>query len=100
MVKNFCFVSDRNLASEMNQGRFELEGCGFMQNCAQEVEQCDFNISPDCLVVMHCETDWMKAGPFLLCILVVLYFLYKKLTGAFSRRREEMVGKTKLLRYR
>lgn len=99
MVKSFCYVSDRNLASDMNQGRFDLEQCGFLQNCAQEVEMCDYNISPECLLVMNCEVDWVKAGPVILFALVALYFLYKKITGAFSRRREEMTSMPHVTRF-
>ena len=75
MVKSFCYVSDRNLASEMNQGRFDLEDCGMLQTCSQEVEQCDYNISPECLMVAYCEINWVMALPVILVGLLVLYFV-------------------------
>ena len=71
-------------------GRFELEACGFFEECSHKVEKYDMTANtngPIISEVYYCALDWMKVGPLIAISIMILFFVFKKTRGIGAVRR-------------
>ena len=76
-----CDVTNVNAASAVFGGSFRREDCGFFETCSHHVEEYNSSLNAVSPVVgiSYCAVDWMKVGPLVAVIILVIVFLYMKL---------------------
>lgn len=80
-----CDFSDFSGAAHALGGKFEREDCGFFEECTHRVEKYDMTIEGGSVVeIWYCTIDWRKTGPIILGVVVLMWFLYRKIKSMGS----------------
>lgn len=64
-------------------GEFVIENCGFFGKCDHRVERYNFaNGKQDYVELYYCSTDLVKTGFAVVILLLLFYFVFKKMRAS------------------
>ena len=94
---SICDTTNERGAAIALGGKFLREDCGVFEKCSHQVEDYDFTNSNGVNVVeiWYCQIDWTKAGPLVLGILLVCFFIYRKYKQMQSTGRFAGIGRNR-----
>ena len=81
-----CDMSDEFATASVLGGKFEREDCGFFEECTHQVEHYDMTVSggPTSVQIWYCAIDWKKVGPIILCFILLMWYVFRRVHQARS----------------